>query len=161
MSQAQCTARNAGRLGSSSPGRDDASRFGKAQNEGASSAKGDVNGNQTGARKSAARERRAGLSATRAADASRRRLPFPRIFSRSRLPFPRIFSVLHFRAPGYFRAVHFRAPGHVSAVHFRDAGHVSAVHFRPPVYPRAVLRLVYFRDPEFSRAREREEEKCS
>ena len=149
MSQAQCTARNAGRLGSSSPGRDDASRLGKAQNEGASSAKaqnegassakGDVNGNQTGARKSAARERRAGLSATRAADASRRRLPFPRILS-----------VLHFRSPGYFRAVH-----------FRDPGHVSAVQFRPPVYPRAVLRLVYFRDPEMSRAREREEEKCS
>ena len=45
-----------------------------------SRAKGDVNGNQTGARKSAARRRRAGLSATRAAEASRGRLPFPRTF---------------------------------------------------------------------------------
>ena len=45
-----------------------------------SRAKGDVNGNQTGARKSAARRRRAGLGATRAAEASRGRLPFPRIF---------------------------------------------------------------------------------
>ena len=71
-----------------------------------------MNGNQTGARKSAARRRRAGLGATRAAEASRGRLPFPRIFlsqsssvpqdnfgtalpfprinSRSALPFPRI-----------------------------------------------------------------------
>ena len=79
-----------------------------------SRAKGDVNGNQTGARKSAARHRRAGLSATRAAEASRGRLPFPRILlsqsssvpqdsfgtalpfpriiSRTALPFPRIIS---------------------------------------------------------------------
>ena len=76
-----------------------------------SKAKGDVNGNQTGARKSAARHRRAGLGATRAAEASRGRLPcprillsqsssvsqdnfgtalpFPRIISRTALPFPR------------------------------------------------------------------------
>ena len=73
-----------------------------------------MNGNQTGARKSAARRRRAGLGATRAAEASRGRLPFPRVFlsqsssvpqdnfgtalpfpriiSRSALPFPRINS---------------------------------------------------------------------
>ena len=79
-----------------------------------SKAKGDVNGNQTGARKSAACRRRAGLGATRAAEASRGRLPFPRIFlsqsssvpqdtfgtalpfpriiSRTALPFPRIIS---------------------------------------------------------------------
>ena len=79
-----------------------------------SRATGDVNGNQTGARKSAARHRRAGLSATRAAEASRGRLPFPRILlsqsssvpqdnfgtalpfrriiSRTALPFPRIIS---------------------------------------------------------------------
>ena len=79
-----------------------------------SRAKGDVNGNQTGARKSAAGRRRAGLGATRAAEASRGRLPvpriflsqsssvpqdnfgtalpFPRIISRTALPFPRIIS---------------------------------------------------------------------
>ena len=62
-----------------------------------------MNGNQTGARKSAARHRRAGLGATRAAEASRGRLPYPRIFlSQSSsvpqdnlgtaLPFPRIIS---------------------------------------------------------------------
>ena len=120
-----------------------------------SRAKGDVNGNQTGARKSAARRRRAGLSATRAAEASRGRLPFPRIFlsqsssvpqdnfgtalpfpriiSRSALPFPRINSRSALPFPRIFRAAHFRSP----------------------VNSGAVLRLFYFRDPEISGARER------
>ena len=109
-----------------------------------SRAKGDVNGNQTGARKSAARHRRAGLGATRAAEASRGRLPFPRIFlSQSSsvpqdnfgtaLPFPRIISRSALPFPRIFRAAHFRSP----------------------VNSGAVLRLFYFRDPEISGARER------
>ena len=109
-----------------------------------SRAKGDVNGNQTGARKSAARRRRAGLGATRAAEASRGRLPFPRIFlSQSSsvpqdnfgtaLPFPRIISRSALPFPRIFRAAHFRSP----------------------VNSGAVLRLFYFRDPEISGARER------
>ena len=120
-----------------------------------SKAKGDVNGNQTGARKSAARRRRAGLGATRAAEASRGRLPFPRIFlsqsssvpqdtfgtalpfpriiSRTALPFPRINSRSALPFPRIFRALHFRSP----------------------VNSGAVLRLFYFRDPEISGARER------
>ena len=109
-----------------------------------SKAKGDVNGNQTGARKSAARHRRAGLGATRAAEASRGRLPFPRIFlSQSSsvpqdnfgtaLPFPRIISRSALPFPRIFRAAHFRSP----------------------VNSGAVLRLFYFRDPEISGARER------
>ena len=60
-----------------------------------------------------------------------------------------------FRAPGYFLAVYFRDPGYLPAVHFRDPGYFRAVHFRAPVNPGAVLRLLYFRDPDISGARER------
>ena len=52
-------------------------------------------------------------------------------------------------------AVVFRAPGYFRAVHFRDPGYLPAVHFRAPVNPGAVLRLLYFRDPDISGARER------
>ena len=73
-----------------------------------------MNGNQTGARKSAARHRRAGLGATRAAEASRGRLPFPRIISRTALPFPRIVRAVHFRSPvnsgAVLRLFYFRDP---------------------------------------------------
>ena len=131
-----------------------------------SKAKGDVNGNQTGARKSAARHRRAGLGATRAAEASRGRLPFPRIFlSQSSsvpqdnfgtaLPFPRIISRSALPFPRIFRAVHFRSPGEFSRRALPFPRIFRAAHFRSPVNSGAVLRLFYFRDPEISGARER------